>query len=202
MSCWATINHFIRTTPGMNGTLVVGFMLPVILTRKMLAFSVAMVGVVSSTLPGSSESKHYQASEARVPTFSDYRVKQQYKGRIANPKIDGHWRKFRTRINEVAGRPPNFAGAYRLVKWGCGSDCITFALVDLRDGSIHDPPFESLWLDAFAVYGWHGKGLVFRSDSGLLIVDGCPSEKCATYYYEWTGTSFSLVYTLTKHPKD
>jgi len=194
--------HLTETTGQLKANLAIASMLPVNLARKMLALSLIMVGVAASAVSVGSEWNQHDALKERVPIFSEYQIKNQYRALSANPRITGHWRKFRTRIREGAANPPNFAGAFRIVKWGCGSDCIMFALIDLRDGSIYDPPFDSLWLDAYAVYGWYGKGLVFRPDSSLLIVDGCPTEKCATYYYEWTGTSFKLVYTKTKHPKD
>jgi len=128
-----------------------------------------------------------------VPKFSDYAVAEIYTGKNAAPKITHDWHLFRTRIREGASEPPNFAGNYRIVHWGCGSDCLTGALVDLKTGDVYSLPFESLWLDVFATEGWRGKGLLYEKDSRLLIVDGCPTEKCGTYYYEWTGTTFQLL---------
>lgn len=136
-----------------------------------------------------------------APEFSDFHVEQVYSGRNATPKVTDEWQSFKTRIRVAAFQPPNFAGAYRIVEWGCGSDCVRFVLLDLKSGSVHAPPFESLWLDAFATYGWYGKGLEYRSDSKLLIADGCPDEKCATYYYVWTEGAFNLIRVITRHPR-
>jgi len=129
----------------------------------------------------------------RPPTFSEYHVDQLFRGQNAAAKVTGHWRLFRTRIRAAAKRPANFAGVYRVVEWGCGSDCVRFALLDLKSGSIFDAPFESLWLDAYPTNGWRGTGLEYHVDSRLLLADGCVKEKCATFYYEWTGTAFRLV---------
>ncbi len=36
--------------------------------------------------------------------------------------------------------------------------------------------------------------LLFKTDSRLLIVRGCPEdENCGEYYYEWTGSRFKLL---------
>lgn len=140
-------------------------------------------------------------SSKPAPQFSDYVVGRIYTGKNAVPKITDEWHSFRTRIREGASQPPNFAGSYRIVQWGCGSDCLSFALVDLKTGVIYSPPFESLWLDAFSTDGWYGKGLEYRNDSRLLVVDGCPTGKCSTYYYEWTGTAFRFLRS-EKHLKN
>lgn len=135
------------------------------------------------------------------PQFSDYTVAELYAGKNAAPKITDEWRSFRRRIREGASHTPNFSGSYRIVEWGCDSDCVRFALIDLKTGVIYGPPFDSLWLDAFATHGWRGKGLEYRNNSRLLVVDGCPTEKCATYFYEWTGSKFRLVQS-EKHLKN
>jgi hypothetical protein len=132
-------------------------------------------------------------SQGQPPTFSEYHVALLHRGKNATPKITDNWRLFRTRIREASKRPPNFAGAYRIVEWGCGSDCVRFALVDLRSGSIYDPPFGSLWLDAYHTNGWRGSGFEYRANSRLLVADGCVAENCATFYYEWTGTAFRPI---------
>jgi len=159
----------------------------------------ALALVACICLPLSTDSGKLQTRSS--PEFSDFHVEQVYSGRNATPKVTAEWQSFKTRIREAASQPPNFAGAYRIVEWGCGSDCVRFVLLDLKSGSVHAPPFESLWLDAFAKYGWYGKGLEYRSDSRLLIADGCPDEKCATYYYEWTEGAFHLIRAIPRHLK-
>ena len=81
--------------------------------------------------------------------------------------------------------------------FGLRSDCVRFALLDLTSGAIYDAPFESLWLDAFPTNPWRGAGLEYRADSRLLIADGCVTEECATYYYEWTGNAFHQIFALS-----
>jgi hypothetical protein len=146
-----------------------------------------LLWLFASSLPQTADSR------AQPPTFSEYHVDKFFRGKNATPKITDSWRTFRTRIRTASDQPPDFAGSYRIVEWGCGSDCIQFALLDLRSGTIYDPPFESLWLDAYPTNGWRGTGLEYRTNSRLLIADGCASEKCATYYYEWTGVAFRLI---------
>lgn len=138
-------------------------------------------------------------SHLQPPKFSDFRVSQRFLGKNATPKITDKWRLFRTRISSASKRLPNFAGHYRVVQWGCGSDCLKFVLLDLRSGSVYDAPFESLWLDAYQTHGWRGAGLEYHANSRLLLADGCASDACSTSYYEWTGTAFRVIPAPAEH---
>jgi hypothetical protein len=164
--------------------------------RNSIEIPLILLSFAASTCPAQTSVR------GSIPKFSDYQVNQLYKGKNATPTVTDDWHQFRTLIREGASRPVNFAGDYRIVEWGCGTDCVRFVLLDLRAGSVYDPPFESLWLDAFPTNGWYGKGLEFHANSRLLIVNGCPTEKCGTYYYEWTGEVFQLIRTATERPKD
>jgi hypothetical protein len=110
-------------------------------------------------------------------------------------------RTHRTRIRDAAKLGPNFAGQFRIVQWGCcGSDCVSFAVINLESGEVFDPPFESIWLLAFSE-GWRGEVLSYKPNSRLLVVDGCPTEHCGTFYYEWTGRKFKLLSSVQKSPQ-
>src|SRR5574343_632720 len=39
----------------------------------------------------------------------------------------------------------NFAGNYIITTWGCGTSCISGAMVDVRDGKIYDLPSDDEW---------------------------------------------------------
>jgi hypothetical protein len=86
--------------------------------------------------------------------------------------------------------------------WGCGSGCVSIAVVDARDGRIYPAPFSILgWGTPLLTYeGRHSSNqdgfqpLEYRLDSRLLVVRGCPEdENCGSYFYEWTGSHLSLV---------
>jgi len=93
--------------------------------RFAAAVSLLLVLFPSSCLPQAAD------SQAQPPTFSEYYVGKFYRGKNAAPKLTDSWRLFRTRIREASNKPPNFAGRYRVVEWGCGSDCVRIAC-DLR----------------------------------------------------------------------
>ncbi len=77
-------------------------------------------------------------AQTRFPSFEEYRVKEVFNGTPAPPQlvhpID---RLFRTRIRQSAAKGPNFAGSYTIAEWGCGSGCISAAVVDARDGTVY-----------------------------------------------------------------
>ena len=58
-----------------------------------------------------------------------------------------------------AARGPNFAGAYTVVTWGCGTACKVIAVVDARNGNV-----------AFAP-GAASAGVTIRRGSRLLVVN-------------------------------
>jgi len=134
-----------------------------------------------------------------IPKFSDYRVNQVYKGKNATPRITDSWRDVRTLIRDESRKPPNFAGSYRFVSWGCGTDCRSSLVINVKTGDIYDPEFGAISLDNYPT--WIGKGFEFHSNSRLLVFDGCLQE-CGIYYYEWKGGDFHLLRIITQHPKD
>jgi hypothetical protein len=146
------------------------------------------------------------AQDKPLPKFEDFKVTEVFKGAPAVPVLRTSWqRSFRTRIREGAKGGPNFAGHYMIARWGCGSFCDGFAIVDEKTGSVYDGPFAYLGYPPFFVYsdvtdedlGPGRMGLDFRIDSRLLIMHGCAEDKdCASFYYEWTGLKFSLLRKL------
>jgi hypothetical protein len=131
-----------------------------------------------------------------LPAFKDFPVSDVFHGTPAQPilKTDNP-RKFRTRIGEAAKQGPNFAGHYTIARWRCGSDCISFVVVDAAKGGVYDAPFP-FFLYILPGYdfanSWDG-ALSFQIDSRLLILKGCPDDTCSTYFYEWTGITFQLL---------
>lgn len=45
---------------------------------------------------------------------------------------------FYTRITDVVATGANFAGHFTIVHWGCGTDCVGYAVVDTSSGEIID----------------------------------------------------------------
>jgi hypothetical protein len=121
------------------------------------------------------------------PWLWDYRVKNIYRGKPAAPIITKEFRNVRTAIRRGANSDVEFAGHYTIPRWGCGTDCNGFVIVDSKTGKIYD---------GFGVHGlpfpWvegHGDDAIermeFRPNSRLLKINACLNEKdCGLYDYE------------------
>ncbi|BAU53202.1 hypothetical protein [Mucilaginibacter gotjawali] len=81
----------------------------------------------------------------------------------------------------------NFGGHYCFAYWGCGSNCQSAAVVDVKTGLIYDGPTAA-------------GGYEFRSTSRLVIVNPGESASdcamCATEYWVWneSGKKFIQVH--------
>lgn len=79
---------------------------------------------------------------AAVPKFDDFRASAVFEGTAASPKLTtARQRKLAAQIRRQATKPANFASHLRVAEWGCGTSCVSFALVDLRTGRVYDAPF-------------------------------------------------------------
>lgn len=134
-----------------------------------------------------------------VPKFKDYPA-EAFTGSPAAPVITKDVEDFRAQFVEAAKEPPNFAGHYRIMKFGCGSSCILFAIVNLKTGKIYVGDFS-------IAYGSNLKQeklrndepLQFKTDSRLLVVVGSRNEKGeGVYFYEWTGDKLKQVRSTMK----
>ena len=141
------------------------------------------------------------AAQFMPPRFEDYPSAHLFTGTPASPILRTKFQQmFRTRIQLGMKKGPNFAGRYRIIQWGCGSDCLNFAVADLTTGKVYEPPFPSLWLHDFTRHDESSirKGLQYKPDSTLMVVDGCPDDHCGTYYYQWSNESFKRIRSILK----
>jgi len=131
----------------------------------------------------------------RVPNFKDYSIGTLYRGPVAKVILSSEFqRRFRTQILRASKQPPNFAGVYRVAEWGCGSSCVSIAVINLKTGVVRDGPFAVLGYGAPHHYEGGEYELDYRTSSRLLVARGCPEDKnCGTYYYEWIGDGFRLL---------
>lgn len=112
------------------------------------------------------------------PRFADYPAGAAFVGRTHLVLAHAD-QAYRTRLREAARQRPNFAGHYVLALWGCGTQCVTGAAVDLRSGRV-------TWLPGGTLCCW-GSGpqgparevvpLRYRLDSRLLVLDGARHER-------------------------
>jgi hypothetical protein len=108
---------------------------------------------------------------------------------------------FRPQLRDQAKSAPDFAGHYKIARWGCGAGCADWAVVDSKTGKV---------TFAETYRGWSGiqaldDALVYRKDSRLLILEGSPSENATDgntglTYLLWTGKGFKKLafYPLAK----
>ena len=98
---------------------------------------------------------------------------------------------YRSRIRDAVKKGPNFAGHYTIAKWGCGSPCVAFVIVDARFGTTFDPGVTVGCADKT---GMEAK-IDFRLTSRLVIVtDFEEGLGCGTGYYEWFDRHLNPVY--------
>ncbi|HLH00946.1 MAG TPA: hypothetical protein VKX49_31870 [Bryobacteraceae bacterium] len=143
-----------------------------------------------------------------LPSFDRLGVTEVFQGKPVPPRLTTAFaRSFRTVIREAAKQGPNFAGWFTIAHWGCGSGCIQMAVIDQKTGAVYKGPFTVLdfgaprrFADGSDASNVGFEPLAFRKDSRLLAVRGCPEEnqnRCALFYYEWTGQSFRLLRPVT-----
>ncbi len=103
------------------------------------------------------------------------------------------WKRFKTRITEGSKKPVNFGGKYIIVRWGCGTECQTGAIIDASTGIIYRIPTSE-------------RGLEFIKSSLLLIVNppskNLKENKRPKYaypaYYVWKNNKFELLHDMRK----
>ncbi|MBX3245504.1 MAG: hypothetical protein KF685_13710 [Acidobacteria bacterium] len=134
-----------------------------------------------------------------VPGFVDYPAKvEKPRAKAVNLSSHKDARLFRTRLREGFREGPNFAGHYTIVIWGCGTACLSGAVIDMRTGRVYFPP-ELGGIGAISFE--FEEALTYNEHSRLLIVRGIPGPNGAesedteegAYYYEWKNNRFHKI---------
>lgn len=165
-----------------------------------------LVRIIVLVLVVSASSLKGQGPKAHVPRPSDYPVNEVFSGRPAQPKLlrPGD-RLFRTRIREDSAKGPNFAGQYTIVEWGCGTSCVSIAVIDAKTGDVYSGPFGILGYGDVMKYADVSEDsfepLSYNVRSRLLVVRGCPEDQnCGSYFYEWRPPQFRLIRKFSALP--
>jgi hypothetical protein len=134
------------------------------------------------------------------PTFNQYPSVVDFKGSLAKPLlVTSREHAFRTQIREQASAGPNFAGHFTIARWGCGSPCIAFVIVDSKTGNIFDPGFPVACADGKVM----DATLDFKLSSRLIIATGLSKETgCGRDFFEWDGKRLNLIRFEPSHPDD
>ena len=137
-----------------------------------------------------------------IPKFVQYPASvERPRVKVINFKANPDARSFRTRLSEGLRRGVNFAGHYALVGWGCGTGCISGAIVDTRTGNVYWPEqFNALGV-LYSDGNYADPPVEYKKNSRLLVIHGIPGEKdddapskpSGSYYYEWKNNSLRQV---------
>lgn len=90
----------------------------------------------------------------------------------------------------------NFAGNYVVIQWGCGSQCVMMAIVDMKTGAVYDPPLSADSELNLPLDNLSDMKTEYRPNSSLMILrDACRNfrSECGTYYFNWHANKFALV---------
>ena len=138
---------------------------------------------------------------AQRPAFNSYSVPvEKARVRAIDFKSSPDARSFRTRLSEAIRGGVNFAGHYVVAGWGCGTGCISGAIIDARNGRVYWP--VQFYAMATGIDGndYVDKPVEYRKNSRLLILrgspgvkDGDPEKPGGEYYYEWRGNDLRLI---------
>lgn len=125
-----------------------------------------------------------------VPEFGNFPVARAWHGKVAPTVLQSEQdHRFATRLRELSGKRPNFAGHYAFSSWGCGAACTMAVAVDVETG-------DTVWLP-FTVCCWNAEvrqPVEYRPDSKLVIVRGSRNETGnGTYYYLFDQHRFTLL---------
>ncbi len=141
-------------------------------------------------------------SEVIAPDYANFYIPPDFPTKIyknikpISPSLETKQaRHFRTVLRTAATQMPNFAGNIVVTRWGCGSGCESFALINVQTGKVWFPNFDMFYpFDNFK----KGMGIYYQPDSNLFVAIGCQegwSAPPTVYYYLWTGKTLNLLKT-------
>jgi hypothetical protein len=134
-------------------------------------------------------------AQRKVPRFGSYpAVVEKPRVQAIDFRRSPEARSFRTRLTGSLRGGVNFAGHYIVAGWGCGTGCISGAIIDARDGRVYWPEqFHSLATGTTPDGGYVDEPVRYQRNSRLLIITGVPGQASENgpdkpqgpYDYEW-----------------
>ena len=122
--------------------------------RKFLLIILLATSLVSCQ---DSAKKNVESSSA-VPLNSEITAKADIDFK-SNPIAEEHRTVITEKYDELE---VNFASYYVIITWGCGSGCVTGAMVDIRDGIVYAMPEDKEW-------GGNGTYIESKKESQILL---------------------------------
>jgi hypothetical protein len=137
------------------------------------------------------------AQTSPVPKFDQF-PSQVYDGPVGHLDLSSpNSYSYRTRLRNGAQQPVNFAGHYQLAQWGCGTECITGAMIDALTGQVTFlPTITTEGMEAAMDANFNS--IAFRVDSRLIVFSGQLNETgvLGTHFYLWNGSAFQHIATV------
>jgi hypothetical protein len=136
------------------------------------------------------------------PLFEDFSVTV-FQDKVASVKLQSHpkAKTYRTMLRLYVKDGVNFAGHYIIGTWGCGSNCLTIAIIDGKTGNVFFPSEFFNFGQGFEFKeGNEESTLQFKPNSNLIIAEGIlgfetdASAKAGKYYFVWKDNHLQLVY--------
>ncbi len=153
------------------------------------------------------------AQKSAVPTFAQYPATvEKVTAKAIDFKNSPGASGFRTRLSAALreGRV-TFAGRFILTGWGCGTGCVSTAIIDGRTGRVYFPePIGGVAVGDDEDGNYYERPVDFRKNSRLVIVHGTPGTQIdresyppsGDYYYEWKNYKLRLVRQVVKEKKE
>jgi hypothetical protein len=115
-------------------------------------------------------------------------------------------RTFRTRLSEALRRGVNFAGHYVVAGWGCGTGCISGAIIDARTGNVFWPEQFNAMGVLYSDGEYADEPVAYRKNSRMLVISGipgnaednAPDKPSGIYYYEWKNNRLRQIRFVAK----
>jgi len=133
-------------------------------------------------------------AQRHVPTFAEYSVKsEKVRAKDISFKQNPNARRFRTALRDSLREGVNFAGHYVVASWGCGTACLTTAIIDARTGIVFWPR------DISAINAYFDDPIQYKVNSRLLILsEPTQDERRKVSYYEWKNNLLHLIHSETR----
>jgi len=143
--------------------------------RKILLITILAISLVSCQ----DRNKKNLESSSAIPLNSEITHKADIDFN-SNPIAERYRTVISDKYNEL---DVNFASYYIVVTWGCGSGCVSGAMVDIRDGFVYTMPDDKEW-------GGNGTYIESKKESKILLtvaVAQSPSGEIeeSRKYWEW-----------------
>lgn len=110
-----------------------------------------------------------------VPKFVDYPAKISTTKRVPL-RLSADDRLFRTRLRNAYKEPVNFAGKYVVTVWGCGTECLVGAALNVTTGRVSFFPGTVCCFSELSIDDSGFEPVIFRKNSRLLVLTGRLNE--------------------------